>query len=429
MSKIANRVVVTGLGAVSALGHDIESQWAALLAGRSGITAIDTFPASEFPCQVGGLVRDLDPRRWVSDRKALRAMDKHSHMAFAATGQALRDARLDLAALDREPVAIMLGTGMIDYNISDLERAAQRSLDSAGHVDMVIFGQSGIQEIYPLFPVELLNNATLCQIAMQYHIRGPNATFSPFGESGAQAIGEAYRLLRRGLVEVAVAGGYSLQINPSALARFTLPGLLREESGERSNPGHPGDRAGYGMVLGEGAGTVVLETLDHALARETPIHAELVGYGWATGPAEEHYPAQATIARSLRRALESAGMDASELDYIHADAPGLRAGDAAEAAACAGVLGSAAGRVLLNSTKGATGHLLAGAAPYELVTTILALETNMVPPTASYSNPDPGGLLDFVQGVPREKVIRTAACLAAGFWGQSVSLIIRRFQA
>lgn len=423
MSKSAKRVVITGIGAISALGHDKESQWAALLAGRSGITAIDTFPVSAFPCRVGGLVRDLDPRRWVSDRKALRAMDKHSHMAFAATGQALRDARLDSAAFDREPVAIMLGTGMIDYNISDLERAARCSLNAARQVDMVAFGQSGIQEIYPLFPVELLNNATLCQIAMQYHIRGPNATFSPFGESGAQAIGEAYRLLRRGLVEVAVAGGYSLQINPSALARFALSSLLREESGERSSG------TNQGIILGEGSGIVVLETLDHALARQVPIHAELVGYGWATGPSEEHYPVQQTIALSLRRALESARMDASDLDYIHTDAPGLRAGDAAEVAACAEILGSAADRVLLSSTKGATGHLLAGAAPYELVTTILALETNTVPPAISYSRNDATGPLDFVQGVPREKVIHAAACLAAGFWGQSVSLLLRRFQA
>jgi 3-oxoacyl-[acyl-carrier-protein] synthase II len=429
MSKMPNRVVVTGLGAISALGHDLESQWAALLAGHSGVTAIDTFPASEFPCQVGALVRDLDPRQWVYDRKALRAMDKHSHMAFAATGQALRDAHLDTAALDKEAAAIMLGTGMIDYNISDLERAAQHSLDATRHLDMVIFGQAGIQEIYPLFPVELLNNATLCQIAMQYHIRGPNATFSPFGESGAQAIGEAYRLLRRGLVETAVAGGYSLQINPSALARFTLSGLLREESGENGGRDRLGDSTSYGMVLGEGAGIVVLETLEHALARQAPIHAELVGYGWATGPSQEDYPVQATIAQSLHRALESAHVDASDLDYIHADAPGLRTGDAAEAAACAEVLDTAVSRVLLNSTKGATGHLLAGAAPYELVTTILALETNMVPPTTFFSNPDPTGALNFVRGAPREQVISTAACLAAGFWGQSVSLIVRRFQA
>lgn len=428
MSQSRRRVVVTGMGAVSALGLDLPTQWEALLAGRSGIGPIDSFPAERFPCHSAGIVRGLDPRRLVADRKALRAMDKHSHMAFAAAGQALHDARLDIRSLEPPSTAILLGTGMIDYSIADLERAARRSLGPSGGFDVVAFGRDGIQEIYPLFPVELLNNATLCQIAMQYGIRGPNATFSPFGESGAQAIGEAFRLLRRGGAEVALAGGYSLQVNPSALARFSMMGILDTSSDENLAPCRPWDRTRAGLVLGEGAGMLVLETLEHALDRQAPIHAEILGYGSTSGPSRGQYPTSEVIAVGLRRALADASVGASALDYVHADAPGLPDGDAAEANALAEVLGVSTDHVLVNSTKGATGHLLAGAAPFAMVTTILALEAQVVPPTTHLTQPDPACRLSLVTGCAHTAVLRTAACLAAGFWGQSASLIAATYR-
>jgi 3-oxoacyl-[acyl-carrier-protein] synthase II len=414
-------VVVTGMGAVSCLGIGLDHHWQTLLAGRGGVVEIGTFPTDGWPCRSAGTVNGLDPRLWIRDRKALRAMDRHTYFAFAAVGMALSDARLEPPLT--EDTAILMGTGMIDYDLADLEPAASVSAGPDGQLDLRALGQEGIQLIYPLLPAELLNNATMCQIAMQYQVKGPNATFSSFGESGAQAIGEGFRMVARGEAEVALVGGYSLRVNPQSLARFSLMGLLSTADVPPATCCRPWDRDRDGMVLGEGAAALVLEPLSRARQRGARPRARLAGYGSCTSRSERPYPSEDAIASSLSEALSQAGLHPHDLGYIHADAPGLQT-DATEADGIAAVLGEASTTIPVSSSKGATGHLLAGAAPLELAVAVLALEQNLVPPTVNLAEPYLGCPISVARDKARPADIHAAACMAAGFGGQSVSLVI-----
>jgi 3-oxoacyl-[acyl-carrier-protein] synthase II len=417
---MAEEVVVTGMGALSCLGTSLDASWQALLAGRGGVTEIGTFSTDGWPCRSAGMIGDLDPRQWIKDRKALRAMDRHTHFAFAAVDMALRDAGLETEV--PEQTAIVMGTGMIDYDLADFEPAARVSVGTGAQLDLREFGREGLSLIYPLFPAEMLNNATMCQIAMQYQIKGPNATISTFGEAGGQAIGEGFRMVSRGEVEVALVGGYSLRVNPQSLARFSLMGLLSSADVPPAVSCRPWDRHRDGMVLGEGAAVLVLERLSRAQGRGARPRARVAGYGSGTSRSGPPYPASQAIAASLGEALDEAGLRPDDLGYVHADAPGLHT-DSAEADGIATVLGDAVATVPVSSSKGATGHLLAGAAPLELALTVLALERGLVPPTVNLAEPYPGCPLHLVRDT-REARIRAAACLAAGFGGQSVSLVV-----
>jgi 3-oxoacyl-[acyl-carrier-protein] synthase II len=417
---MTEEVVITGMGALSCLGVGLDANWEALLAGCGGVTEIATFPTDGWPCRFAGVVGDLDPRQWVRDPKALRAMDRHTHFAFAAVDMALRDAGLDTQI--PEQTAIVMGTGMIDYDLADFEPAARASVGPGRKLDLWKFGHEGLPLIYPLFPIEMLNNAAMCQIAMQYQIKGPNATFSTFGEAGAQAIGEGFRMVSRGDAEMALVGGYSLRVNPQSLARFSLMDLLSTADVSPASSCRPWDRHRDGMVLGEGAAVLVLEQLSRARRRGIYPRARLAGYGSSTSRSGPPYPDSQAIAASLGQALHEARLRPRDLGYVHADAPGLPT-DAVEADGIAAVLGDAASTVPVSSSKGATGHLLAGAAPLELVLTVLALEQGLVPPTVNLDEPYSGCPLRLVQDMCTAD-IHAAACVAAGFGGQSVSLVV-----
>jgi 3-oxoacyl-[acyl-carrier-protein] synthase II len=257
---------------------------------------------------------------------------------------------------------------------------------------------------------------------MQYQIKGPNTTFSPFGEAGAQAVGEGFRMIARGDADVAVVGGYSLRVSAQSIARFSLMGLLSADQASGPAGSRPWDRRRDGMVLGEGAAALILEPLSRARGRGARVRARLAGYGAATVPTGQHYPAREAIAASLGAALAEADLDAADLGYVHADAPGLET-DVIEAEAIATALGGRSATVPVSSSKGATGHLLAGAAPLELAVTVLAVEQNLVPPTTNLAEPYPGCPLD-VRPSARPAEIRAGACLAAGFGGQSLSLVV-----
>lgn len=417
---MSTEVAITGMGVVSCLGPSLGEHWKALLSGRSGISELAGLPADGWPCRYAGQAGDADAGRWVSNRKALRTLPRTSVHAFAAVGMALQDA--GLADALPENTAIVMGTGMIDYELADLEPAARVSVGPDGELDLAAYGRRGIPQVYPLFPVKMLNNATMCQIAMQYQIKGPNATFSPFGEAGAQAIGEGFRLVESGAADVAVVGGYSLTAGPQAMARFSLMQLLTAATRPPRSCCRPFDRGRDGMVLGEGAGALVLEPLPRVRARGGRVHARLAGYGCATRPGQHGYPTAEAVEASLRVALDEAGLAPADLGYIHADAPGLGT-DICEAAGIAAALGPATGTVPVSSSKGASGHLLAGAAPVELAVTVLAMAGATAPPTTNLSEPFPGCPLR-VSGEATRAPMRSAACLSAGFGGQSVALVV-----
>ncbi|MCM6775612.1 hypothetical protein NDR87_14950 [Nocardia sp. CDC159] len=425
------RVVVTGIGALSGLGNDPQTQWKAVLRGDSAVARLVRLserievPGAEPPV-AGARVHGVDPRDWVSDRKAIRAMRLHTHLAFAATGQALTSAKLRADELDGDAIGITLGISMIDYDIADLELAARRSTDAATGFDIERFCRAGWHAISPMVSIVMLNNATLCQIAMQYRLHGPNASFSPFGEAGGQALGEALRILRDGDARVMLAGGVGPRLNLSALQRMLYLDIVAETADPPARSCRPFDRARTGTVPGEAAAMLTLETLSHARVRGAPILAEVLGHGSAVG-ADDHAPnpARATIEQALGVALDDAGIAPDRLDCVYADAPGLPSGDAVEAEAIAAVLGPH--RTPVTSLKGATGHPLAAALPLHAVFAVLGGGDRMVPPVTNLTEPEDFSI-DLVRDEPRRLPPgSTVACLAAGFQGQSECLLLGAF--
>jgi len=430
------RVVVTGTGAISALGEDARSQWEVVLRGESGVTVLDSLAEQiSFPPDAGqpiaaGRVRGLDPTEWIADKKALRAMRLHSHMAFAATDHALASAKLHSSNVNFDSTGIMLAVPMIDYDIADLDHAARRSRNEVNEFDIEKFCRSGRQAISPMLSIVMLNNATLCQIAMQYQLRGPNASFSPFGEAGGQAIGEALRVLQDGDAPVMLAGGVSPRLNLSALQRIAYLNILAETSTPAATSCRPFDRDRTGTVPGEGAAMLVLETLSHARSRGAHIFAEVLGHGAAVGVTDEPepYPSSAAIAAALASALDDAETATDRLDCIYADAPGLPCGDAREADAILAVLGEQAPTVAVTSTKGATGHMLAAALPLQCIFAAYGFTDRQVPPVTNLRYPDSDIKLDLVQSSPRPIGSGAiTACLAAGFQGQSECVVLGEF--
>ncbi|MFI6170567.1 beta-ketoacyl-[acyl-carrier-protein] synthase family protein [Nocardia sp. NPDC051052] len=432
------RVVVTGVGAVSALGNDPRTQWNALLRGESGVAPLHRLAENlELPDGAdrplaAGRVHGIDPRDWITDRKAARAMRLHTHMAFAATGQAMTSAKIHRGNVDADATGITLGVTMIDYDIADLELAARRSLRDSDGFDIDRFCRTGWRAISPMVSIVMLNNATLCQIAMQYGLHGPNASFSPFGEAGGQAIGAALRMLQEGDAEVMLAGGVSPRLNLSALQRFLYLGIVAATTDPAAGSCRPFDRDRTGTVPGEGAAVLVLETLTHARARGAHILAEVLGHGAAVGipPGPQPHPPRQAIEQSLAAALDDAALTPDQLGGVYADAPGLPTGDAVEAAAVSAVLGSRAADVPVTSAKGATGHLLAAALPLHSVFAVHSLVEHYVPPIANLRHPEPDSGLDLVYAGPRRiDTGHAIACLAAGFQGQSECVVFGEFEA
>ncbi|AFU03189.1 beta-ketoacyl-[acyl-carrier-protein] synthase family protein [Nocardia brasiliensis] len=432
---MGERVVVTGLGAVSALGNDPRTQWQALLRGESGVAPLREL-AEHLTLRAGvdrplaaGRVHGIDPRDWITDRKAARAMRLHTHMAFAAAGQALTSAKLHRGNMDGDATGITLGVTMIDYDVADLELAARRSRHEPGGFDIDRFCRTGWRAISPMVSIVMLNNATLCQIAMQYGIHGPNASFSPFGEAGGQAIGAAVRMLAEGDAAVMLAGGVSPRLNLAALQRLLYFGVVARTTDPAAASCRPFDRDRTGTVPGEGAAVLVLETLAHARARGAHILAEVLGHGAALGVPDgtEPYPPRHAIERALAAALDDGALPPQRVGAVYADAPGLPAGDAAEAAAIDAVLG---GHVPVTATKGSTGHLLAAALPLQSVFAVLSLNERRIPPIVNLRSPAPNSAVDLVRNKPRRLRGETAvACLAAGFQGQSECVVFGEFEA
>ncbi|CAM4084244.1 beta-ketoacyl synthase N-terminal-like domain-containing protein [Nocardia ninae] len=435
---MGERVVVTGVGAVSALGNEPRTQWNALLRGASGVGALhglaEDINLAESAARplAAGRVHGIDPRDWISDRKAARAMRLHTHMAFAATGQAMTSAKIHRGNVDADATGITLGIAMIDYDIADLELAARRSLHDPIGFDIERFCRTGWRAISPMVSIVMLNNATLCQIAMQYGLHGPNASFSPFGEAGGQAIGAALRMLQEGDAQVMLAGGVSPRLNLSALQRFLYLGVVAETADPAAGSCKPFDRDRTGTVPGEGAAVLVLETLTHARDRGAHILAEVLGHGAAVGvpPGGEPHPPRQAIEQSLATALDDAELTPDRLAAVYADAPGLPSGDAVEAAAISAVLGRHAADIPVTSTKGATGHLLAAALPLHSVFAVHSLVERYLPAITNLRHPEPDSGLDLVCGRPRRISTGDAiACLGAGFRGQSECVVFGAFEA
>ena len=410
------RVVVTGIGVVSPLGQGIEPFWQNLLAGQCGLDSIRAFDTDGFPCTIAGEVKEFDPAPAFPSPKEVRRTDRFTQFGIHAGWQALKDSGLDLEQANRDRVGAMIGSGI--GGLATLESQHKTLLDR------------GPGRMSPFFiPMMILNMAS-GMFSLYHGLRGPNVATCSACATANHAIGEAWRTLVMGDADVMVAGGTEAAVHPTAMAGFAAMKALSTRNDDPKHASRPFDAGRDGFVMGEGAGVLVLETVEHATARGARIYCELAGYG---NTADAHHmsapaPEGEGGARAMPWALNSGGLNPDEISYINAHGTSTPQGDICETQAIKSVFGEHARRLAVSSTKGATGHMLGAAGGVEMAVCCKALQTGTVPPTLNYETPDPDCDLDYVPNEAREMEVNAIANNSFGFGGHNACLMAKKFK-
>lgn len=409
------RVVVTGFGAITPLGLNVEDYWAGLLAGRSGIGRITAFDASGYSCQIAAEVHGFDPLDHI-DAKEARRMARFSHFAVAAARQAMEDARLRVSTDLALETGVLLGTAIGAFDI--IEREAS-----------VLFTRGGTR-VSPFFVPSMLPNMPAGHVSRLFGLKGYSSTVVTACAASGQAVGEAAEVIRRGDALAMLAGGTESSICALGLAGFATMRALSSRNGEPQRASRPFDAERDGFVAGEGCAILVLEDLEHALRRDARILCEVVGYGVSADAYHVTAPEPDGDgpARALQRALRDAALPPEAVDYVSAHATSTPLGDTAETVALKRVLGPHAHRIPVSAPKSMVGHLLGAAGAVESVACVLSIRDQKVHPTVNYEHPDPTCDLDYVPNVAREQRVRVAVNNSFGFGGQNTTLIFRRFE-
>ncbi|HHJ39195.1 MAG: beta-ketoacyl-[acyl-carrier-protein] synthase II [Methylothermaceae bacteria B42] len=408
------RVVITGLGIVSPVGNTISEAWENILAGRSGIGPIEYFDVSDFSTRFGGLVKGFDVTEYIPAKEA-RKMDPFIHYGIAAACQAFDDAGLEVTEANSEWMGVAIGAGI--GGITGIEN---------GHSAFV---KGGPRRITPFFVPANIINMISGNFSVMKGMRGPNFAVVSACATANHNIGESARIIRTGDAEVMIAGGAEYPISPTGLGGFAAARALSRRNDDPQRASRPWDKDRDGFVLSEGAGVVVLESLEHAQKRGAEIYAELIGYG---ASADAYHmtqppPEGSGAALCMRRALRSAGIDPSQVDYINAHGTSTPAGDLAETRAIKNAFGEAAYQIPVSSTKSMTGHLLGAAGGIEAIFSILAIRDQVAPPTINLDEPDPECDLDYIPHQARELKIDITISNSFGFGGTNSSLIFKKF--
>ncbi|MFN7121640.1 MAG: beta-ketoacyl-ACP synthase II [Hydrogenophaga sp.] len=409
------RVVVTGLGCISPVGNTVDDAWANLLAGRSGIDLITRFDASNFACKIAGEVKGFDIELYMSAKEA-RTMDSFIHFGVAAAHQAVIDSGLPLGdALDEE-TAVRIGC-IIGSGIGGLP------LIENMHAELV---SRGPRRISPFFVPASIINMIAGHVSMRYGFKGPNLAVVTACTTGLHCIGEAARKIEYGDADVIVAGGSEATVSPLGVGGFAAMRALSTRNDDPATASRPWDKDRDGFVLGEGAGVMVLEEYEFAKARGARIYAEVSGYGLSADAGHMTAPSMDGPRRAMVSALRNAGLNADQVDYLNAHGTSTPLGDLNETNAIKAALGDHAGKVVVNSTKSMTGHLLGGAGGIESVFTVLALHHQKSPPTINIFNQDPECDLDYCANTARDMKIDVALKNNFGFGGTNGSLVFKR---
>ncbi len=408
------RVVVTGLGVVSPVGTGKEEFWQGLKSGRNGAGPVTHFDASDYRAKLAGEVRDFDPVQWIEPKTAAR-MDRFTQFSMAAATMALEDAGLDSFDFDGNRFGIIVGSGI----------GGSKTIED-GYDILNTRGPGGLN---PFFVSKLLINMAACMVSIKYGLKGPISAPSVACSTGGNAIGDAFRILQRGDADIMLAGSSEAAINPLPYGGFcatrSMTPSLDPETASR-----PFDKDRDGFMMGEGCGLVTLETLEHAQTRGAAIYGELAGYGNTadayhfTAP----HPESDGMIRVMTNALDDAGMQPGDLDYINAHGTSTKLNDQRETAAIQQVFGDYAANLKISSTKSMIGHLLAASGAVEFVATMLCLHHRTVHPTINYATPDPDCPLDYVPNEAQPLDIRAAISNSFGFGGGNVSLLVKRFE-
>jgi 3-oxoacyl-[acyl-carrier-protein] synthase II len=429
----SRRVVITGMGAITPLGHSPEELYDNQLEGKSGVGPIFRFDGHTFPTQFASQVKEFDLGQHVRDPQRFKDSGLNTKFALAAAKHALADAGLlDDAKVDRTTIGTYLGSGEGSHDFPNLTLSLAKACPVDGYkVDPAVFYKHSLATFRPAHEYEMEMHTTSGHVAAEYDLQGVNYTCQTACAASGQAVGEALELIRRGEAEAILTGGSHSMIHPFGVTGFNLLTTLSMRNNEPTRASRPFDLNRDGFVLGEGAGMVVLEELEHAKRRGAPIYAELVGYGTTADAyrvTDSHPDGRGAIA-CIQWALKDAGLKPTDIDYVNAHGTSTQVNDRAETIAIKAVCGEYAYKLPVSSSKSMLGHLICAAGVVELITCVLTIQNGVMVPTINYETPDPDCDLDYIPNTPREKKVDRCLSNSFGFGGQNVSLIVSRFAA
>lgn len=407
------RVVVTGVGVISALGTGVEKNWESLMQGHSGIDRITRFDASEMPTQIAGEVKDFNAEDFI-DKKEIKKMDLFIQYALGAAELAMRDSGLQITEENAERVGVLVGAGLGGLPAIEKYHSA--------------LNEGGYKKISPFFIPMLIINLAPGQISIKYGAKGPNVSSVSACATGTHSIGDAFRMIQRGDADAMIAGGTESTVTPLGIGGFNVMRALSTRNDNPQAASRPFDKGRDGFVMAEGAGIVILEEYEAAKKRGAKIYGEVCGYGLSadayhlTAPA----PGGEGAARCMKMALATAEVSPEEVDYINAHGTSTPFNDLYETMAIKTVLGEHARKVLISSTKSMTGHCLGAAGGVEAVYSLLAMQRGEVPPTINYEEPDPECDLDYVPNTGRKAEVKVAMSNSFGFGGTNATLVFRK---
>ncbi len=409
------RVVITGMGMVTPVGIGVEESWKSVCEGRSGIGPITKFDASAFPSQIAAEVKDFRAEDFMEKQK-IRRFDTFIHFAIASARMAVEDSGLKIDDSNRDRVGCVTGSGI-------------GGLPMIEHFHKILL-EKGPKRISPFFIPGIIANMVAGEIAIEFGARGPNTSITTACAASAHAIGESFRLIREGRADVMITGGSEAVITPLAFGGFCAMHALSQRNDEPEKASRPFDLERDGFVMGEGAGILILEELEHAKKRGAKIYAELLGYGLSGDAYHVAAPdPNATGAiNCMKMALKDAGIRPEDVDYINAHGTSTKLNDASETKAIKEVFGDHAYKMPISSTKSMTGHLLGGAGAVESIFSILTINTGIIPPTINYENPDPECDLDYVPNKARKAEVKIVLSNSFGFGGTNACLVFGKFE-
>jgi len=410
------RVVITGVGVISPVGNDADTFWKSLQEGKSGIDKITSFDASDYPTQIAGEVKNFDPEQYM-DKREVRRTDRYVQFALAAAKMAVQDAKLEITDENAEQVGVYIGSGI--GGLSTWEDQHQ------------VLIEKGPRRVSPFFIPMMIANMASGLVSIEYGAKGPTSSAITACATGTNAIGDAFRLIQHGHADVMITGGAEATIRPMAMAGFCAMKAMSTRNDEPQKASRPFDRDRDGFVMGEGAGILILEELEHAKKRGATIIAEVIGYGMS---ADAHHitapaPGGEGAARCMRMALRDAEVAPEAVGYINAHGTSTDQGDIAETMAIKSVFGEQAYKLAVSSTKSMTGHLLGATGGIEAIATAFALRDQVLPPTINLENPDPECDLDYVPHVARKADVDVAISNTFGFGGHNATIVLKRYEA
>lgn len=429
-----NRVVLTGVGPISCVGFGIEDFWASVVDGKSGIAPITQFDPAVTPIKIAGEVKDFKPRDYIKDRKSIKIMYRNVQLGLAAAKLAIENSGLDTEKVDPLRFGAIIGSGGGGFDEGpgnkDLSEVIKASWDENNKTfSPVKFGAAGIERLYPLWLLKTLPNNVFCYVSIYYNVQGFNDNIINSFASGSQAIGDAFRTIKRGDADIIIAGGYDTLVMPNNICCYYGLNMM-PNNGELISSFRPFDKSRDGFLVGEGAGMVILEKLEHAKERDAKIFAEIVGYGNSANAYDlcKPSPDGEGLSIAIRMACKNGGINPNEIDYINADGIATIESDKAETCAIKNVLADDAYKVAISATKPITGNVGAASGALEFIACAMSIDNKVIPPTINLHERDPQCDLDYCPNTAKEMKVNMSLSLNQGLNGQNSALIIKKYE-